>query len=190
MNALKSLRGRSPSPQSASLVVLSFVLLGGSLSIWAEEPAAPTKNETAAVPADAARFATLAEKLSGSAFEGHFSTDSKPGEFKQDRYELQSVSKLPTGDLWLFKTRIRYGDHDVTVPLPITIKWVDQTPMIVVDSLSIPGLGVFDARVVIAGDRYAGTWQHGDVGGHLFGRITRPATPAKPASDPKGAAGE
>jgi hypothetical protein len=81
------------------------------------------------------------------------------------------VTKLPTGDLWLFKVRIRYGDHDVTVPLPLTVNWAGKTPVIVVDQLTIPALGTFDARVVIAGARYAGTWQHGEVGGHLFGKI-------------------
>ena len=37
----------------------------------------------------------------------------------------------------------------------------------------IPGLGTFSSRVVIYEGRYAGTWQHGDVGGHLFGVLKR-----------------
>jgi hypothetical protein len=80
--------------------------------------------------------------------------------------------------MWLFKARIKYGDHDVTVPIPLQVSWAGKTPMIVVDQISIPGLGTFDARVLIAGDRYAGTWQHGDVGGHLFGKIESTATDA------------
>jgi len=32
--------------------------------------------------------------------------------------------------------------------------------------------------VLIYGDRYAGTWQHDKVGGHLWGRIEKPAKPA------------
>ena len=45
--------------------------------------------------------------------------------------------------------------------------------MITVDKLTIPGMGTFDARVVIRGGKYAGTWMHDDVGGHLFGTISR-----------------
>lgn len=143
----------------------------------AEVPAEKPAEEKPAEEKSAERIAKLEKHLSGSTFVGRFTIDGKEGELKEDRYELQSVTKMPTGDLWLFKTRIKYGDHDVTVPLPIPVKWVDDTPMIVVDQLAIPGLGTFDARVVISGDRYAGTWQHGDVGGHMFGRIERTAKP-------------
>jgi hypothetical protein len=34
-------------------------------------------------------------------------------------------------------------------------------------------LGTFDARVVIHDQKYAGTWKHGEVGGHLFGTIEK-----------------
>ncbi len=151
------------------------------LTAWgADPPATPAAEVPAEKTAEekiAERIAKLEKHLSGSTFVGRFTIDGKEGELKEDRYELQSVTKMPTGDLWLFKTRIKYGDHDVTVPLPIPVKWVDDTPMIVVDQLAIPGLGTFDARVVISGDRYAGTWQHGDVGGHMFGRIERTEKP-------------
>jgi len=40
--------------------------------------------------------------------------------------------------------------------------------------LKIPLLGTFSAQVVLDGKRYAGTWQHGKVGGHMFGAIVRP----------------
>ena len=39
--------------------------------------------------------------------------------------------------------------------------------------LAVPTLGTFTARVIFHGDRYAGTWQHGNVGGHMFGRIEK-----------------
>lgn len=146
----------------------------------AAAPAAAPAEKSADQPAveqTAERFEKLEKQLTGSSFVGRFTIDGQEGELKEDRYELQSVTKMPTGDLWLFKTRIRYGDHDVTVPLPIPVKWVDDTPMIVVEKLAIPGLGTFDARVVISGDRYAGTWQHGEVGGHMFGRIERTEKP-------------
>ena len=32
---------------------------------------------------------------------------------------------------------------------------------------------VFSARILFYGDRYAGTWQHDQVSGHMFGRIKK-----------------
>ena len=54
--------------------------------------------------------------------------------------------------------------------------------MISVTNLSIPLLGSeFTSRVLFYGDRYAGTWQHGKVGGHMRGRIEK-AAPAESES--------
>ena len=92
---------------------------------------------------------------------------------KPEEYTITSAMKLPDGDLWLLKTRIKYGDKDVTVPIPLEIKWAGDTPVITLTNLGIPGLGTFTSRVVIYDNRYAGTWQHGNVGGNLFGRIEK-----------------
>ena len=137
-----------------------------------EQDAKPT-GATPASSEDAQQlqYDALTEKLSGSIWKGQFSIDGNGGDLREERYEVTSVTKLPTGDMWLFKARIKYGDHDVTVPLPLKVAWAGKTPMIVVDQLTVPGLGTFDAHVLISGNRYAGTWQHGDVGGHLFGTI-------------------
>jgi hypothetical protein len=78
---------------------------------------------------------------------------------------------LPEGDKWLFDCRIKYGQHNVAVPLPIDVKWADETPIITLDDLTIPGMGTFSARVVLHDKKYAGTWRHDQVGGHLFGTI-------------------
>jgi hypothetical protein len=37
----------------------------------------------------------------------------------------------------------------------------------------IPTLGTFTCRVLFYGDRYAGPWQHGKVGGLMYGRIEK-----------------
>ena len=60
---------------------------------------------------------------------------------------------------------------DLTVPVPVQVKWAGKTPVITVDKVSIPGLGTFSARVLLDNDRYAGTWSHDEKGGHLFGEI-------------------
>jgi hypothetical protein len=45
--------------------------------------------------------------------------------------------------------------------------------MIMLTDLEIPGVGTYTARVFFYEDRYAGTWQGGRVGGHMFGRVEK-----------------
>ena len=59
----------------------------------------------------------------------------------------------------------------VTVPVPVEVKWAGETPVITLDEVTIPGLGTFSSRVVLDRGRYAGTWSHDKVGGHMFGTI-------------------
>jgi hypothetical protein len=146
----------------ASTFVL--ILLGAPLS--AQEP----KPETPQDP----RFEKFQNMLSGVKLTGHFTITGQPlDKLREETYEIRSVTKMPTGDLWLFQARIRYGEHDVTLPLPLEVKWAGETPIITLDKVTIPGLGTFDARVVIHDQKYAGTWKHGEVGGHLFGTIEK-----------------
>ena len=116
-------------------------------------------------------FDQFSKQMTNSTLVGNFTIDGQAGDMKEERYELKGVSKLPLGDYWMFRARIRYGNHDVTVPLSLQVKWAASTPVITLDKVTIPGLGTFNARVLIDGDRYAGTWDHGPVGGLLFGRI-------------------
>ena len=91
---------------------------------------------------------------------------------RQDRYEISSVEKVGT-DKWRFNARITYGSVDATLPIVVTMAWAGDTPMITMTDVAIPTLGTFTARVFFYGQRYAGTWQHGQVGGHMFGRIEK-----------------
>jgi hypothetical protein len=59
------------------------------------------------------------------------------------------------------------------------VVWAGDTPVITLDKMPIPGFGTFTCRVMIFGDQYAGTWDGGDHGGHLFGKIV----PAEDAAD-------
>ena len=78
------------------------------------------------------------------------------------------------GDRWRFDARITYGDVDVTLPVVVPILWAGDVPMIRLVDVEIPGLGSeFGATVLFDGDRYAGTWDHGEVGGFMFGRVVR-----------------
>ncbi len=120
------------------------------------------------------RYEKLQKMLSGVQLIGNFTISGQnTKELKEERYEIRQVTKLPEGDLWLFQARIRYGQHDVTLPIPLEVKWAGNTPIITLDQVTIPGLGTFDARVVLHDGKYAGTWRHDKVSGHLFGTIEK-----------------
>jgi hypothetical protein len=111
--------------------------------------------------------------LSGAKLVGLFTMDGKPlDDLTEESYQIEKVEKVDgADDLWLITSRIQYGKRDMTVPVPLQVKWAGSTPVLTLDDLTIPGFGTFSARVVLHKDKYAGTWQHDDVGGHLFGRI-------------------
>ena len=114
-------------------------------TVWSQvENDVPPPAEDADAKND--HYTEFSKKLSNSALVGHFTIDGQKGEPKEERYELKRVTKMPNGDYWLFRARIRYGDHDVTVPLPLQVVWSGSTPVITLDSVTIPGLGTFSAR--------------------------------------------
>ncbi|QEF99852.1 hypothetical protein Mal15_39190 [Stieleria maiorica] len=134
------------------------------------------------------RETRLAAYLSGTQFIGKFTVDGKDGTPKTEAYTIKSCEKLPAADLYRLTARIKYGNVDQELPMDLKILWSGNTPVITLDSLWIPGMGTFDARVLIqAGPdagRYAGTWQHGEHGGHLFGKIVPvEESPSEPASE-------
>lgn len=86
----------------------------------------------------------------------------------EDRYQIESVRKVGD-DAWQFRAIV--GDGDSVVPIVVPMRWVGDTPMIMMTDASLPGMGTFTVRVLFYGDRYAGTWQHGEVGGLMSGRI-------------------
>lgn len=121
----------------------------------------------------------FSEKLTKSVLVGHFSVDGKKDNGgREERYEIDSVTKLKGND-WLFVARIKYGQNDVKVPMTLKVLWAGDTPVITLTDLMIPGLGTFTSRVLFYGDRYVGTWQHGEVGGHMWGRIEQAKSPEK-----------
>lgn len=148
------------------------VIVLASFSPWsfADDPA---KKDTVP-PSREELIKKLEDDLTNVKLIGRFTiTGREDREPKAEEYTITSAMKLPDGDLWLLKARIKYGDKDVTMPIPLEIKWAGDTPVITLTNLSIPRLGTFTSRVVIYDNRYAGTWQHGDVGGNLFGKIEK-----------------
>jgi hypothetical protein len=121
---------------------------------------------------------------------GNFTVDgADEAKLQREEYAITGAMKLGNGDYWALTSRIKYGDVDLTVPVPVQVKWAGNTPVITVDSVKIPGLGTFSARVLLDGARYAGTWSHDEKGGHLFGTIMPAKDEPEPANSEPGASG-
>jgi hypothetical protein len=91
---------------------------------------------------------------------------------RADRYDIASVEKV--GDnLWRFNAGMQCCGVNGVIPIVVPMQWNGDTPMIMMTDTSLPGLGTFTVRVLFYGDRYAGTWQHGAVGGAMSGRIEK-----------------
>jgi hypothetical protein len=102
---------------------------------------------------------------------GRESSDRTP---RADGYEIASVEKV--GDnLWRFNARMDCCGITGAIPIVVPMRFNGDTPMIMMTDTSLPGIGTFTVRVFFYGDRYAGTWQHGAVGGHMSGRIEKKA---------------
>ena len=122
-----------------------------------------------------ARDEAFSKSMSKCVLVGSFTIDGKEsaGAPKAERYEIESVVKA-SDNLWIFTARVKYGKLDTKLPITVPLEWAGDTPMVTLTNATLPGLGEgFSARVLFYEGRYAGTWQHGPVGGHMFGTIER-----------------
>ncbi len=131
------------------------------------EPASLTEAERA-----------FADRMRGVTLVGSFTVagrqDRPP---RSDRYDIASVE---TGgdDLWRFNARMDCcGLDGRVIPIAVPMRWVGDTPMIMMTDTSLPGIGTFTVRLFFYEDRYAGSWQGGDHGGLMYGRIEKTLTP-------------
>jgi hypothetical protein len=104
------------------------------------------------------------------------SNDDQPP--RPERYDISSVEKVGA-DLWRFNASMQCCGVNGAIPVVVPMRWHGDAPMIMMTDTSLPGLGTFTVRLFFYGDRYAGTWQHGDTGGHMSGRIEKQA-PTRP----------
>ena len=176
-------------------ILLCCSLVSGSLTaqeksaLKKQAATAKAKNETSDLKATYEK--KFEELLTSSTLVGSWSiigkNDKNPPQ--TERYEIQSASKLPNRkDYWVIVAKIQYGNKKASLPIPVTLKvlWAGDTPMISMTNLSIPGMGTFSARILFHGDRYAGTWQHDKVGGHMWGVIEKTqSSKSKETSTPK-----
>jgi hypothetical protein len=160
-------------PWRLTIAAIVVLLVGGSGGRTADDPAVGLSEAEQA----------FVKMLSGRNMIGAFTVEGRDDRTpKEERYEIGKVTKVE-GDLWTIEARIKYGKVDATVPVPVHVLWAGDTPMISVTNLTIPLVGSeFSARVLFYDNLYAGTWKHGSVGGHMWGRIEdRPAAGAPAA---------
>ena len=115
------------------------------------------------------KFAAMMKGVTLAGRSTRLSDDKIIGE---EKYVIEGVTKL-VGDTWLFRSRLQHDGTDIPLPIPVTIKWAGDTPVITLTDLSIPGMGTYTARVLLYRDQYAGTWSGKDHGGQIFGKIVR-----------------
>lgn len=149
----------------AALLAVAFLAgwLASGVGVGRRAPAASLEG----------REAAFSERMRGVVLDGRFTVawpEPRDGDFG-DRYEIASVEKLD-GNRWRFNARVVYGRVDVTVPVVVPVEWAGNVPVVVLKDAELPGLGEeFSAVVAFDEDRYAGTWDHGEVGGFMYGRI-------------------
>ena len=114
------------------------------------------------------------ERMRGVSLVGSYNVAGRDRPSRPDRYDIASVEKV--GDeLWRFNANMQCCGVSGDIPVVVPMRWVGDTPVIMMTDTSLPGLGTFTVRLFFYGDRYAGTWQHGKSGGLMSGRIEKQA---------------
>lgn len=178
---------------AGAIFALAALLAHGSASADEEkgdQKQVPAAQENAPqAPSKAELEKRFSEMLSGVTLKGRFTSDrNNTAPANEDQYDVQSVTKV-LGEYWLFQVRIKYGNHDRTLPLPLRVVWAGDTPVITLDNMTVPGFGAFTARVMIFEGRYTGIWDGAGHGGVMVGTITKQAAPAAPAPSAPAASG-
>lgn len=151
-----------------------LILVCFAPNVRAQEATDDTK-APAVDKATAAKYEKFSKLLTGAKMVGKFTIVGRDMDPPAEEYELLKVEKLPEGDYWRFDARVKYGGKDIQMPpLRLKVKWAGDTPMITLTNLTIPGVGTFSSRVMFYNGKYAGTWTHGEVHGHMFGVIKKP----------------
>ena len=115
----------------------------------------------------------FADRMRDVSLVGSFTvTGRDSGPPRADRYDIASVEKVGA-DRWRFNASMKCCGINGAIPVVVPLRWVGDTPMIMMTDTSLPGVGTFTVRLFFYGDRYAGTWQHDEEGGHMSGRIEK-----------------
>lgn len=158
-------------------LVSPLILIVGVLACSMATAQEPEKKPEVKLEPHHAKFL---EQMNGVKLVGKFTVLGKDKDkLPTEEYEIKSISKLPDENKWQFNARIKYGKLDVTLPMALDVIWSGDTPVITLTDFTIPGLGTFSCRVLIYNGKYAGTWTHGNAGGHMFGVLEKIESEAK-----------
>ncbi|MEW6306539.1 MAG: hypothetical protein AB1705_23990 [Verrucomicrobiota bacterium] len=154
-----------------TILILSLCVF--ALTARAQDASKPADKPAAKQPTQEELEAKFKKTMTKATFVGRWCMvkDGKPGPEREEKYVIYDANKV-SGDSWIIRARLQYGNKDLTVPIPVTVKWAGDTPVISLTDLAIPGAGTYTARVLVYGNQYAGTWSGGDHGGLLNGAIT------------------
>jgi hypothetical protein len=87
-----------------------------------------------------------------------------------DKYTIVSVVKRD-GDSWTVNAKMKYGEKELILPVPVRMKFTGDTAVLSVEDLGMPGGGTYTARLLIFERTYSGTWKDQRGGGMLYGTI-------------------
>jgi len=87
-----------------------------------------------------------------------------------DKYTIVSVVKRD-GDSWTVNAKMKYGEKELILPVPVRMKFTGDTAVLMVEDLGMPGGGTYTARLLIFERTYSGTWKDQRGGGMLYGTI-------------------
>jgi hypothetical protein len=126
----------------------------------------------------------FAERMRNVSLVGSFTVAGRENRTpRSERYDITSVEKVGN-DLWRFNAGMSCCGVSGSIPVVVPMRWVGDTPVIMMTDTSLPGLGTFTVRLFFYRDRYSGTWQHGNVGGNMSGRIERQGAASGASSEP------
>ena len=137
---------------SATFFVATFILGLAKPLAETEAPAKPKADAPTAGAKQAELFKRFEKTLTNAEMTGQFTIVGKEVPPIKESYTIHSVKKMSQGDYWVFTARIKYGKKDITLPMPLQVKWAGDKPVIYLDNVTIPGLGTFSSYTVIDGD--------------------------------------
>lgn len=152
-------------------IALIALILTATPTLRAEEKPATRPVNAAAVKDQATLEKEFAELLTNAQMTGSF-TSGKEADAKQDQYTIIKAVK-GEGEDWIITAQISYKGYSLPMDISVQVKWAGDTPVICVTNKKIPGFGTFTARVMFYGKQYAGTWDGGNHGGLMYGRIEK-----------------
>ena len=113
--------------------------------------------------------------MQGARMKGQFNVVGPQGQ-SPAQIDLYMVSELSRGEenQWIFNYSMSFNQDQKMSPIPVEVLWAGETPVLTMTDQEIPGLqGKFSARLLIHDGKYGGTWQHGAIGGLMWGVLEK-----------------